>query len=182
MDKKTDCTCEYERISDNLGILTHWYDESDAPRWPKLPKTLKYEMKHRSIPASPYCIYALVHDTFVTASSLTDKDKKKFCVYEVQNDCIFTDYAEKLKDTKAEATALREQLSLCHVVPKSYIDRELSSLQETIAEVVCPAVVRRNDTVLGFQIVDDLQNTIVTKICVKICNQRSSWKYRKRDN
>ena len=116
--KKQDCTWEYERISDDLGIVTHWHDESDAPRWPKLPKTLKYEMKHRSIPHSPYCIYALVHDTFVTASSFTDKDKKKFHVRKVQNDCIFTDYAEKLKDKKAEATALQKQLRLCRVVPK----------------------------------------------------------------
>jgi len=49
-----------------------------------------------------------MHDTFVKASSLTDKDKKNLC-REGAKSC---DYAKKLEDKKAEATDLQKKLRL----------------------------------------------------------------------
>jgi len=158
MAKNKGCICENERIFDDSGILTHWNNKPDAQRWPILPKTLTYEIKHSSTSVSPYCIYALVHNTFVTASSLTDKDEKKFRVREVRNDYMFTNYAKKLKDTKAEAAALQKKLSLCHVVPKTYIDAELSSLQDTVNGIIFPALMERSDNLC--QIMVNLQHAI----------------------
>jgi len=57
-----------------------------------------------------------MHYTFVTASSLTDQDEKKFCVREVQNDYIFTNYAKKVGRYKREGssfTGATKFVSLC---------------------------------------------------------------------
>jgi len=99
-----------EHLFESPTSLSYWFKRTDASRWPALPKTLKYEKIYNGRPDSPYRIYALVHDTFVVASSLIDKDEKKFFfVDKVQNDCIFTNYTKKLEDTKAEATTLQKR-------------------------------------------------------------------------
>ena len=54
----------------------------------------------------------------------------------MENNHIFTDYERKLEDTKANAAALHEQLSLCRVVRESYIDNKLSSLLDTVDGIV----------------------------------------------
>ena len=70
---------------------------------------------------------------------------------------MFTNYANKLKDTKAEAAALQEKLSLCQVVPKTYIDAELRSLQETVNGIIFAALMERSD---NRQTIVNLQHTI----------------------
>jgi len=82
MAKEQGCTCEPKITSDDL---TYWSEDSNDAIRPKIPTILTYEKKHGSTPHLPYCIYALVHDSYVKASSLTDKDKKKFNVDFVKN-------------------------------------------------------------------------------------------------
>jgi len=153
--KKQGCTCESIITRDDLNIVTHWRRDSDNEMWPKVPTVLKYVNIHESTSHYPYCIYALWHENF--ASSLTDKDKKKFYIDTVTNDKLFTDYATKLEAKKTEATCLQKKLGFHEVVPKGYIDEQLSSFQNKVTQLISPVA-----SISGGsdQVVRDLQNTI----------------------
>jgi len=60
-----------------------------------------------------------------------------------------------LEEKKAEAAELQKKLDLCQVFPKSYIDAEVHSLLDKVAQVISPAAA-------DAQVVKDLQNTIQT--------------------
>ena len=126
------CTCEFEReYSDPETKVSYWFQEGiDTKKWPKPPEKLKYSRVHIGTTRSPFCIYALLHKSYVTASSLTNSDELKFPYDFVQNDCIFRDYTKKLKDKNAEATQLLKKLDLGFVMPKSYMEDFQSEIND----------------------------------------------------
>jgi len=47
MAKKQGCTCESKIKSDDLDIVTHWYEDLDDIMWPRIPRILTYTGAHQ---------------------------------------------------------------------------------------------------------------------------------------
>jgi len=159
MAKKCNCTCAYERQFIDSVNVSYWRREGDDQRWPKYPTATPpiYRRVYSAGMKSPYCIYALVHCSSVQASSLVEKDQRKFN-YEYGNcDNIFADYVQKLKKTEGKAKDLKKQLCLESVVPKSYID----DFKCKVDSIVC-GVLGETGTVEKERALSNLQSSIAT--------------------
>jgi len=100
----------------------------------------------------------------------------------VTNDKLFTDYATKLEAKKTEATYLQKKLCFCQVVPKGYIDEELSSFQNKVTQQLISPVASISGG--SDQVVRDLQNSIqmflskiATKPILEVQEERQMNKY-----
>jgi len=97
-----------------------------------MPKEFTYDRLYTCTKVSPYCIYAFRHNFWITASSLIEKDRIKFLFDYVVNTCIFQNYETMLKNKKAKAENLREQLRLDSVVPIQHVNNLISNFKEKV--------------------------------------------------
>jgi len=178
MVENHNCTCEDETQFIESQNVSYWRKEGEDEKWPKCPTTpLMYRRVCSAGKTSPYCIYALVHRSYVKASSLFDDDKHKFPYKYCNCDVIFADYLEKLNGRKAEAIDLKKNLCFNSVVPEKYIHDELDSFKCEVDAIVYGSF-EDTGTVPG-KIVGDLQKSIakfVTNLrsmtAFEICEER----------
>ena len=104
--KQFECTCEDERHFTESQNISYWRKEEDNEKWPKCPTT---PLIYKRIGKSPHCIYALVHESYVNASSLALGDQHKFPYQYCQCDIIFANYAQKVKNKKRRGKPFNEE-------------------------------------------------------------------------
>ena len=71
--------------------LSHWAEKEDD-KGPECPKEFHYQQIHTCNDSSCVCIYALIHEKFIEASSLGPADRDKFRWYSKTNDIIFKNF------------------------------------------------------------------------------------------
>ena len=116
-----------------------------------MPTEVTYNRIHKRNESSPYCIYALRHDTFVAVSTLNNQDSHKFITETVVNKCIFNNYTQILEQAKEKAGQLESQLQLRAVVRMASIKSVLSDLTtdalESGTQAIRPAIARLRNIV-----------------------------------
>lgn len=95
-------TCNCETTEDlDVSKVTYWREDGDKDHWPTKPENVRARRIHTAKPKHPHCIYALVHASYVTASSLSHADEPKFPFQMVQ--FIFQGYEQKVANIKTKA-------------------------------------------------------------------------------
>lgn len=143
---ENDCSCESTTVKFASEAGVSYWDEEGGSKWPSMPTELTYNRIHKRNESSPYCIYALRHDTFVAASTLNNQDSHKFITETVVNKCIFNNYTQILEQAKEKAGQLESQLQLRAVVRMASIESVLSDLTtdalESGTQAIRPAIAR----------------------------------------
>ena len=90
---------------------------------------------YKRVGKSPHCIYALVHESYVNASSLAVGNQHKFPYQYCQCDIIFANYAQKVENKK-RANRLMKNLCLRSVILKKYIHDKFNSFKEEVDTII----------------------------------------------